>query len=226
METIRLTLGNKLEVELFNQNNERIPPQLVSQFERFLPDGSIEVLAPIHSGRIYPVRRGVEMDIIYQRQGDLYKFRAVALERTFAGNIYLLRIMPISGEEHLQRRFFFRYNCILDICYRMFANKDTKSEERGSFIKSIIKDISGGGLCLFINEKPGYGYYVEGNLDIGSNLHFIGRIVRVINIHDKGPYKYEVGIEFIDIKDLEREKVISFIFDSQRKSLKKGWSTK
>lgn len=226
METIKLTLGNKLEVELFDQNNERIPPQLVSQFERCLPDGSMEILAPIHSGRIFPVHRGVEMDIIYQKQGDLYKFRAVALERTVAGNIFLLKIMPISGEEHLQRRFFFRFSCIRDISYRMFTRKDTKSEERGAYVKSITKDISGGGLCLLTNEKPIYGWYIEGNLDVGSNLYFIGRVVRVINIHDKGTFKYEVGIEFIDIKDLEREKVISFIFDSQRKLLKKGWSTK
>lgn len=226
METIRLTLGNKLEVELFDSNNERMQPLLVSQFERFLPDGSLEILAPIHGGRIFPVHRGVEMDIIYERHGELYKFRAVAMERNVVGNIFLLRIMPKTPEEHLQRRFFFRFGCILDIRYRMFAKKETNNEDRGSFIKAITKDVSGGGLCLLTNDKPVYGWYVEGNLDIGFNLNFIGRIVRVISIHDKGKFKYEVGIEFIEINDLEREKVISFIFDSQRKLLKKGWSTK
>ncbi|NLL96516.1 MAG: flagellar brake protein [Clostridiaceae bacterium] len=226
METIKLTLGDKLEVELYDSNDKRIQPLLVSQFERFLPDGSMEIHAPIQGGRIFPVHRGVDMDIIYERKGELYKFRATALERNVDGNIYLLRIMPKSGEEHLQRRVFFRFGCILDIQYRVFAKKDTKIEDRGTFIKAITKDISGGGLCLLTNYKPVYGWYIEGNLDIGFNLNFIGRIVRVINIRDKGKFKYETGIEFVEIKELEREKIISFIFDSQRKLLKKGWSTK
>lgn len=226
MDTIKLTLGNKLEVELLDSSNQRINPLLVSQFERFLPDGSMEILAPIHGGRIYPVHRGVEMDIIYERMGEIYKFRATALERRVEGNIYLLRIMPKSGEEHIQRRVFFRLGCILDVQYRMFAVRDTKVEDRGKFEKAITKDISGGGLCLLTNEKPVYGWFIEGSFDIGAKIKFIGRIVRVINIHDKGKFKYEAGIEYVEINEHDREKVISFIFNSQRKLLKKGWSTK
>jgi c-di-GMP-binding flagellar brake protein YcgR len=226
METIKLTLGDKLEVELYDSSNQRIQPLLVSQFERHLPDGSMEIHAPIQGGRIFPVHRGVEMDVIYERKGELYKFRAVALERNVDGSIYLLRIMPKSGEEHIQRRVFFRFGCILDVQYRMFADKNTKVEDRGAFLKGITKDISGGGICLLTNEKPDYGWYIEGKLDIGFSLNFIGRVVRVINIRDKGKFKYESGIEFVDIREQDREKVISFVFDSQRKLLKKGWSTK
>lgn len=226
MANIGLTLGNKLEVELYDSSNERIKLLLVSQFERFLPDGSMEILAPIHGGRIYPVHRGAEMDIIFERKGELYKFRATALERWIEGNIYLLRIMPKSGEEHLQRRNFFRFSCLLDVRLRMFETRDTREEDRGKYTKAITKDISGGGLCLLTNQKPVLGWFVEGDLDIGSNLHFIGRIVRVIDIHDKGKFRYEAGIEFVDINEKDRQKVISFIFESQRKLLKKGWLTK
>jgi c-di-GMP-binding flagellar brake protein YcgR len=34
-----------------------------------------------------------------------------------------------------------------------------------------------------------------------------------------------MGVEFVEIRDADREKVIGFIFKSQRKMLKKGWST-
>ena len=63
------------------------------------------------------------------------------------------------------------------------------------------------------------------NFDVGSVVRFIGRFF-VSPIFVIGRFHYEAGIEFIDISELEREKVISFIFDSQRKMLKKGWSTK
>lgn len=226
MSRIKLSLGDKLEIELYNNNGEKIPPLLVSQFERLLPDGSMEIMAPIHSGRIYPVHQGVEMDVIYEKNKELYKFKAEAVQRSVYGNIFILRIMPKSEEEHLQRRFFFRFNTVLDVKYRIFEHKETKAEDRGDFYKGITKDISGGGICLLTNEKPTYGWYLEGIINVGSDIKFTGQIARVINIHDKGKFRYEVGVEFIDITELEREKVISFIFDSQRKLLKKGWSTK
>lgn len=226
METIKLSLGDKLEIELYNSNGERVSPLLVSQYERSLPDGSMEILAPIKGGRIFPVYRGVEMGVIYEKSGELYTFKAEAIERRVSGNIYLLRIAPTSGAEHMQRRLFFRFDCILDLKYRLFEEKDTVDQDRGEYKKAITKDISGGGLCILTDVQPQYGWHLEGIIDVGGNIRFVGKIVRVINVHDKGKYHYEAGIEFIDISDLGREKVISFIFDSQRKMLKKGWSTK
>lgn len=226
METIKLSLGDKLEIELYNSNGERVSPLLVSQYERSLPDGSMEILAPIKGGRIFPVYRGVEMGVIYEKSGELYTFKAEAIERRVSGNIYLLRIAPTSGAEHMQRRLFFRFDCILDLKYRLFEEKDTIDQDRGEYKKAITKDISGGGLCILTDVQPQYGWHLEGIIDVGGNIRFVGKIVRVINVHDKGKYHYEAGIEFIDISDLGREKVISFIFDSQRKMLKKGWSTK
>ena len=226
METIKLKLGAKLEIELYNSNGERVSPLLISQYERLLPDGSMEILAPIKGGRIFPVYRGVEIGVIYEKSGELYKFIGEAIERRLSGNIFLLRIMPKSSAEHLQRRGFFRFDCIFDIKYRLFEKKDTNNADKGEYKKAITKDISGGGLCILTNEEPEYGWYLDGIIEIGSNIRFIGKVVRVINVHDKGNFHYEAGIEFIDISDPEREKVISFIFDSQRKMLKKGWSTK
>ncbi len=224
MRAIKLTLGCKLELELYDHNGESIDPVLVSQFESDSPNGTMDILAPIHEGRIFPVHRGTRMDIIYEKNGDLYKFTATALERKISGNIYLLTVKPLSEEEQLQRRTFFRFNCLLDVQYRMF--QDLAQDDRGTFKKTVTKDISGGGLCLLTNERPTYGWYLEGILGIEREIRFIGRIVRVINVHDKGKFNYEVGVEFVEIRNPDREKVIGFIFDSQRKLLKKGWSTK
>ncbi len=226
MEAINLTLGNKLELELYDSKFERITPILVSQFEALLPDGSMEILAPIHEGRIYPIHRETFMDVIYERNGDLFKFLAVVLERRVSGNIYLLRIQPRSGEERLQRRTFFRFSCLLNIKYRTFEHKETKSEGRGEFKETMTKDLSGGGLCLLVKEKPRNGWFLEGIINVGAEVRFLGRIVRVINVHEKGIFSYEVGIEFDEIKNIDRERIISYIFDSQRKLLKKGWSGK
>ena len=223
MNPIKLTLGCKLELELYDNDGEHNVPLLVSQFESDSPDGTLNILAPIHEGRIYPIRRGTKMDIIYEKNGELFKFSAETVERKISGNIYLLAVKPLSEEERLQRRTFFRFSTILDVQYRMF--RELEEEDRGTFKKTITRDISGGGLCLLTNEKPHYGWYIEGVLNIQRDIPFIGRIVRVINVHDKGKFNYEVGVEFVEIKNPDREKIIGFIFDSQRKLLKKGWLT-
>lgn len=220
----KLTLGGKLELDLYDDNGERVVPLLVSQFEAENPDGTMDILAPIFEGRIYPIHRGTKMDVIYETNGELFKFTAEVTERKISGNVYLLTVKPLSDEERVQRRTFFRLSCLQDVEYRMFQKlEDT---ERGEFRKTITRDISGGGLCLLTEERPNYGWYLEGILHVEREIRFVGRIVRVINVHDKGKFNYEVGVEFVDITNSDREKLIGYIFDSQRKLLKKGWSTK
>lgn len=224
MRKTKLNTGTKIELELYDESGIRSAPVLISQFEDVFPDESMEILSPILEGRIYPVHRGTHMGVIYEKEGELYKFDAVALERTLEGNIHILKIKPISAEEPIQRRNFFRFNCVMDVEYRFYAYKDVKPESRGDFIKGITKDISGGGICLCSDKKPEYGWYVEGILMLKEKIKFVGRVVRVINVHDRGKFNYDIGIEFDDIGNMSRERVIGFIFDEQRKLLKKGWT--
>lgn len=226
MKTIELNLGDKLEIEIYNGKGERTSPFLASQFEQVLSDGSMEILVPIKEGRFFPVHRGVEMGVIFEKSGELYTFKAEVVERRISDNIHFLRIIQKSNAEHMQRRFFFRFDCILDLKYRVFEKKDTKDADKGEYKKAITKDISGGGLCILTEMEPKCGWYLDGIIDVGSTVRFTGKVIRAINNHKKGRFHYEAGIEFIEISDSEREKVISFIFDSQRKMLKKGWSTK
>lgn len=219
-----LTLGTKLELELIDEDGEKTVPTLVSQFETLLPDGTMEILSPIVEGRIYPVRRETFMNVIYQKGGDLFRFAAQAVGRRLDGNIHILRIKPLSEEEKIQRRYFFRFKCVRDVVYRMYPEKETREEDRGEYRNGMTKDISGGGICLLSDIKPEIGWYVEGRLRINQDIPFIGRVVRAINVHDGGRYDYEVGVEFIDITNMNRERIISYIYDEQRKLLKKGWT--
>ena len=53
MKTIELNLGDKLEIEIYSSNGERTSLILASQYERLLPDGSMDILAPIKGGRFF-----------------------------------------------------------------------------------------------------------------------------------------------------------------------------
>lgn len=222
----KLTLGTKIEIDVYDSNGTKVDPTLISQFEAMLPDGTLEVLSPIREGRVYPIYKGTMLSIIFEKNGELLSFDALALDRKIVGNIHVLRVQPTSDEELIQRRNFFRFQCILDIKYRFFGDLDIKSDDRGAFEKGITRDISGGGLCLSTNIKPEIAWFMEGIFNAGGEVRFIGKVLRIINIHEKAKYNFELGVEFLEIANRDRERIISFIFDEQRKLLKKGWTKK
>ena len=226
MKSIGLTLGSKLELEMYDKHGEKLDIVVVSQFETLLPDGSMEILAPIYEGILYQVHRHTQLDVIYRKNGDLYKFSALVLGNKKSGNIRLLRIKPTSNAEHFQRRTFFRFSCIMDIKYRLFDTKDRKKETNGEPVEykmAIIKNLSGGGASVLLREKPEIGWTLDGIIHIGREVHFRGRIVRVMSVEDKGRLDYDVGVEFTEITNKDREDIISYIFELQRSLLKKGW---
>lgn len=225
MKKNRLELGNKLELEI-DDELYRIDQPLVSQFEAQLPDGSMEILSPIYKGRVLYIGRNIELNVIYEHEGEVFCFKAIALESKFVGWLAMLRIKQISEEVRLQRRQFFRLACVLDVAYRLFKEENTPVDDRGEFVNSVTKDISGGGICLLSRENIQKDMFVEGKIKIDQDISFIGKVRRVIPADNKGDFKYEAGIEFIEITGKEREKLISFIFDYQRKLLKKGWYIK
>lgn len=222
---IQIDIGSKLELVLDKNYYKQTDQPLVSQFEELFDDGEMEILTPIFEGRLFFITRNTKVDVIYESGGQLYKFGAIVVGHRTSGNLSYMRIKPVSEKQRFQRRNFFRFKCIEKVEYRIYQNENTPAEGRGDYKDSITRDISGGGICLLTKEKPNRGWFVEGNLYIGQKIHFIGSIVRVADIRNKGEYSYEAGIEFVNISERDREKVISYIFDSQRKLLKKGWYT-
>ena len=224
MDSVKLNLGDKIKLQLYDDSDVTLSSQeLPSQYENSLPDGSMEIVAPIKEGRVVPVHRGVEMDVMFAQNGNMYTFKAETIGRRVTGNLYLLRIKPKTKIVKLQRRLYFRLECVLDVKNRFFENMDDKDSIE--YRDAITKNISGGGLCLLTDVEPKEGSFFDGIIDIGGEINFKGKVVRVNELENQGKYRFEVGIEFTDITEQEREKVISFIFDTQRKKLKKGWLT-
>lgn len=221
-----LRTGLKLELELYDENGDVIRPALVSQFESIDAEEVIEILTPIREGVLYPVHKGDKMGVIYEKDGDLFSFTAVMLERKREGNVHLLRIKALTEIQRIQRRSFFRFDTVQDVSYRLFESVLLEDEERGPFKKSITKDISGGGVCILMEDKPSMGNLIEGELQLSGDVKFMGKVVRVIAMRESGRFKYEIGVMFTKIDNRSRERIISFIFETQRNLLKKGWSPK
>lgn len=224
MKYRQIGLGTKLELELINEDGGKIPAVFISQFGGFDEElNTMEIYAPIFQGNIYPVTPKMRMDVFFSKGKDTFSFKAEALERLYEGNIALLHIIPVSPIEKVERRSFFRMECQLGVQYRIFKLLLPDDEMQGEFIHTTARNISGGGICLVTKDLLEKGVYVEAYIKLKQRIRFVGVVIRSLEVRNRGRTEYETGIEFVRIENSDREKIISYIFKTQREQLKKGW---
>jgi len=122
------------------------------------------------------------------------------------GNSLLNGIISLMRE----RRGFVRLDINVKVRWERVRQK---GEEKSEFTKNI----SGGGICLITEEKLNEGerLYLEIELPSGKLIYARGKVVwvneyEIIGVEIKK--KYDVGIEFIEIKEEDRQEIGKYIF--------------
>ncbi len=224
MKYRQIGLGTKIQLELYDENGERLKPTLISKYEKYDEDNKLmEIYAPIHEGRLFPVHPKMRMDIIYSKENDTYMFRAEVIERIYENQISFLIVKPVSPIEKIQRRAFFRMDCRIKVQYRVFELPLPNDEIQGELIQSYTRDISGGGMRIVTHKHLKKEQYLEAFIELDIKIRVIGKAVRSVEVIERGKIMYETGIEFRKIENMDRERIISYIFETQRNRLKKGW---
>ena len=113
--------------------------------------------------------------------------------------------------------------CELNIDYRVIDPLLPDQQNDGEYISTTTRDISGGGLCIKTEEMLDKGAYIDAILALERKMRFVGCVARSIKTRDKGKIIFETGIEFKHIENKDREKIVSYVFETQRDKLKKGW---
>lgn len=223
MKFNELSLGLKLELQLVGNDGRRIDKPFVSEFEWAVGDNVLVIAAPIVEGRLYPVQVGTRVAVSFIKDNNLYEFEAVVLDRESKNNLALLKIQTSGQIEKIQRREFFRFDCCIPVNYKEIDLAKEKFDANRKFVETVTRDLSGGGLCMRLKEPVEVGKLLECELFIADKVSFIGKIIRLTKYDNtQGIYKYEIGVIFEKIDKIVREKVISYIFQEQRKLLKKG----
>lgn len=223
MELTDLKIGKKLELEIYDSSGKMLEYLLISEFE-WAEDENIAFIAdPIFEGDIYQINQGTLIIVYVANKFDYYKFKAKVLERTIRDGFRLLKIQKWGDIEKIQRRQFFRFECILPIKYRVISSSNSQDSIEARFIEVITKDISGGGIRIRVKEELNLKELVECELILGGKkIEFSGEIVRKIQCKFEGKYKYELGVMMKEIADQDREAIIQYIFNAQRELRKKG----
>ncbi len=195
----------------------------------------IEIEMPIEKGKLILLPVGGEFDLCFYTSTGLYQCYSVVKDRFKSNNLYILVMEITSGLRKFQRREYYRFNCILDMKCRKLSEEEQEAYVSRSveFLDTdltledgVIVDISGGGARFVSDQKFDENARVLFRFslmmdDKPQQFSIVGRIIKS-NPKEGVPDKFENRIKFLSLDSREREDIIRYIFEEERKMRRKN----
>ncbi len=182
---------------------------------------TLSIGLPMINHTYIAMRQGEVYEAIYNDgKGNVFKFKIDVIGRKFE-KIPLIVISKPYDIQKIQRREYVRINYTGIVNYYLTPNyptQDLKKYDILDFNVGYALDLSGGGMKIKIAEEVKNGDYVITQLKIDDeDIIALSRVVRVERDKEE---KYICGLSFLSIEGNEREKLIKYIFNEMRKTLK------
>ncbi len=232
--------GDKVELT-DKKSEERVKNGVVerktytSRVYDVISEDEIKVNMPMEGGHLILLPVDSEHDLCFYTKNGLYQCYARVTDRYKSNNVYILSMELTSPLRKFQRREYYRLNCILNMKCRTVDEEEYKqvSEmEDVQFVNTdltlengIIVDISGGG-ARFISGHP---YEKDAKILFKFTLdsreyEVIGKVL-ISNKLEGREGAFQNHVQFVNINDKERESIIRFIFEEERRIRKKERGT-
>ncbi len=241
-----LKIGDKIDVRHILKSGAAYPnaKTYASQLIDTIDNNIIHIATPIMNSTPVILNVGEHFNLCFYSAQGLFQCNCVVLKNIREGNIIVAIVRIISNLEKIQRRQYFRLGCIQNADYRIISGEEealvkkiteddfNNSEERkesksrleeleSRWITAVILDISGGGLRFTSGSLHNFGDKVKIKLELalssGIKLMILGAsIISTNRIYNKTGV-YEHRVEFNDILKRDREDIIKYIFEQERK---------
>lgn len=232
-----IAVGNKIELVSLNQviRNEQNKKVFVSKIYDIMPDKKLQIAMPIYEGRIVPLDLDACYTACFYTERGLLQCNVLVVARYRDGNLFFLDVKLLGDLEKVQRRQFYRYDCLIDAQIRIVSDEEydtgvpddvTIPEDALPWMPARIVDISGGGVRLNQRKNIDRNEVVKVKFMVsmlGEILSFnlFARVLSSMPVQNRTDM-YEQRMEFLKITQEERDKIIRFIFESERLELANG----
>ena len=240
-----LTAGDKVEVMRTSglasaQSDKKVYYSLLVDIDQ---DDRLTVTMPIEAGKLIPLSVGDRYWLVFYTHSGIYQAKASIVAREKQGNIHVMILRTLTELERIQRRQFYRIECVMDVEYRIMDDAEaagyeilrTKSyktiEDRlkvkkmlvpsgNEWHKGIAIDISGGGMRFNTkvnHENPEYlelrFLLISGN--VTKNIVTPARVIRYAPV-PKLQDTNEFRVEYVEIPTKQREDIVQYVFNEDR----------
>lgn len=244
-----LSIGDKIDLSPASgrfSNDEKT--QYVSQIMDFTKDQQICITMPIDKGRLILMNKGAKYDLCFYTKRGLYTSRCEVTDRYRVNNVFFVVMKYVTELEKYQRRQFYRLECLMDITYRVITEQEiqdiiyynngkfSSEEEKQNLYKKLIDydkeynkavviDISGGGVRFIASNILQKEQKVMLKIDFPvqpsvKKLSLMANVILSVNVMNH-KNQYENRVKFQGISKDDREFIIKYVFDEDRKKRKK-----
>lgn len=230
VEVMKATAAEKNEK---NPKKEKIKPYF-SKIYDIMDEDKLKIAMPTQGTKLVALSMNQQFDLCIFTKKGLYICRAVLTERYKEEGLYVAVMDLVTGLQKYQRRQHYRLECNLDVKYRVLADQEAemmfqdnvpesfqnKIVSKGQ-MKGLTLDISGGGIRFVSGNAGTDGNYLLIDFDVmigGEPRHFsiVSSIVESKMLENRGE-DYEYRVKFESITKREREDLIKYIFEQERR---------
>lgn len=229
-----LSIGDRIElVKIANRmDNERPQRHYVSQLLELLDNDQAKIAMPIESSRVIPLNVGDKYLLCFYTEKGLYQCYGEIIDRNQENNVYILIVTFTSQLEKFQRRQYYRLEYITEVEYKVISpeensqdNQITPSDQESEWYPAIITDISGGGArfnSIYLHEKnEKLIIKIALPTSKSNNVYELkSNVISSIPVANRSGF-FENRVEFSEIELFEREAIIKFVFEEERKIRKR-----
>lgn len=227
--------GNKIQLQKIVRMKEDNEERKVydSQVIDIISDDRIEVSMPFVQSKLVLLPVDGEYNIFFYTQGGLYQCAARVADRYKNNNVFSVLLELTSNLRKYQRREFYRFSCALEMNSRTLEEQEIQAVESNTRLlapelplqRSVIVDISGGGLRFVADYAYEIGSMILCKYDLwisgeSKNFNLIGKVLDVKAVENR-PGAFEHRVQYVNMDKENREDIVKYIFDAERKSIQK-----
>lgn len=191
--------------------------------------GEVEVVMPMEKTRTVILSIGVVYDLYFYAGKGIYACTAEVVSRRNENGVAIAVLVPSTELRRHQRREYFRYDCVIGMNARALTDEESAFyEKHGRLIndeqlydKGVIVDLSGGGMRFVTTQEYKQGSLVHCRfiLNNRNKSTTYDEVVRILFadpvVNNKASREYRG--QFLGMENGEREEIIRFIFEEERK---------
>ena len=228
-----LSIGDKLEIELVTDKTEDSTDSgrktYRSELYDIVSEDQIKIAMPTEQMKVILLPVDGEYSFCFYTRSGLYQCIGRVIERYKSDSLFVLVVELVTGLQKYQRREYYRLNCVLDMKSKQIDEKEMETSPNQlifmdtdlTFDNGVMVDISGGGARFISKVKYPKGALIRFNFSLFVNgslneYKLIGKVLKSRELENK-PDNFEHRVMFVNIENDDRESIIRYIFEEERK---------
>ncbi|MDO5519462.1 MAG: PilZ domain-containing protein [bacterium] len=222
-----ITLGDKLTIIQQGKDSEGQKKEYVSKVLDLKGEDEVHIGMPLEQSKEVNLITGAIYQLCVYTKRGLINCTGKVEDSYTEGNLSIGVLKLQEEYKREQRRQYYRLFEKMEARYRVYSeeNLDFDQEACETWKRAILTDISGGGARFHSKEQleAGSELILKVRLCTSSNTQIVKLLSDVISSIqiENSDSMFETRVEFSKIDIIQREQIIKYVFEEERKQLRR-----